>query len=118
MQGRSAGGKTSAGKIWHRHILSTRRERPCNPQTHSCLGARSYPGWCRPGWPGAAQRATGGAFSGAGSAMRVGPAPPLAPLLKEAGVLDEGREVVFFGTDAGEEVVREQTLRQHFARSM
>jgi len=50
--------------------------------------------------------------------MRVGPAPPLAPLLKEAGVLDEGREVVFFGTDAGEEVVREQTLRQHFARSM
>jgi DMSO/TMAO reductase YedYZ molybdopterin-dependent catalytic subunit len=43
---------------------------------------------------------------------------PLAPLLKEAGVLAEGREVVFFGTDAGEEVVRGETLRQHFARSM
>ena len=43
---------------------------------------------------------------------------PLAPLLKEAGVLAEGREVVFFGTDAGEEVVREHTLMQHFARSM
>jgi DMSO/TMAO reductase YedYZ molybdopterin-dependent catalytic subunit len=55
-------------------------------------------------------------WGGIGNARWAG--TPLAPLLKEAGVLDEGREVVFFGTDAGEEVVREQTLRQHFARSM
>ena len=55
-------------------------------------------------------------WGGIGNARWAG--TPLAPLLTEAGVLDEGREVVFFGTDAGEEVVREHTLRQHFARSM
>ncbi|MBK8020191.1 MAG: sulfite oxidase [Chloroflexi bacterium] len=43
---------------------------------------------------------------------------PLAALLERAGVLENGREVVFFGTDAGEEVVREQTIVQNFARSM
>jgi DMSO/TMAO reductase YedYZ molybdopterin-dependent catalytic subunit len=43
---------------------------------------------------------------------------PLAPLLAEAGVLDEGREVVFWGADAGEETVREVKTTQHFARSM
>jgi DMSO/TMAO reductase YedYZ molybdopterin-dependent catalytic subunit len=43
---------------------------------------------------------------------------PLAPLLAEAGVLDEGREVVFWGADAGQEEVREVPVRQHFARSM
>ena len=31
---------------------------------------------------------------------------PLAPLLAEAGVLEAGREVVFWGADAGEETVR------------
>jgi DMSO/TMAO reductase YedYZ molybdopterin-dependent catalytic subunit len=43
---------------------------------------------------------------------------PLAPLLEQAGVLEEGREVVFIGTDAGEELVREETLVENFARSM
>ena len=43
---------------------------------------------------------------------------PLASLLEQAGVLEDGREVVFFGTDAGEETVREQTITQQFARSM
>ena len=43
---------------------------------------------------------------------------PLAPLLEQAGILEDGREVVFYGTDAGEETVREQTITQQFARSM
>jgi DMSO/TMAO reductase YedYZ molybdopterin-dependent catalytic subunit len=43
---------------------------------------------------------------------------PLAPLLAEAGVLEGGREVVFWGADAGEEEVREVATTQHFARSM
>jgi len=42
----------------------------------------------------------------------------LAPLLQEAGVMDDGREVVFYGADSGEETVREQTISQKFARSM
>jgi DMSO/TMAO reductase YedYZ molybdopterin-dependent catalytic subunit len=43
---------------------------------------------------------------------------PLAPLLQEAGVLDRGREVVFWGADAGEEEIRGITVPQHFARSL
>jgi DMSO/TMAO reductase YedYZ molybdopterin-dependent catalytic subunit len=43
---------------------------------------------------------------------------PLAPILKEAGVLDDGTEVVFVGADAGDETVRDITMRQNFARSM
>jgi DMSO/TMAO reductase YedYZ molybdopterin-dependent catalytic subunit len=51
---------------------------------------------------------------------------PLAPLLAEAGVLARGREVVFWGADAGAEEVRDNagaaevraTVTQHFARSM
>ncbi len=43
---------------------------------------------------------------------------PLAPLLEEAGVLENGIEVVFFGRDAGEEVVRDIKMPQHFARSL
>ena len=43
---------------------------------------------------------------------------PLAPLLDEAGVLDDGREVVFWGADAGEQTWREITITEHFARSM
>jgi DMSO/TMAO reductase YedYZ molybdopterin-dependent catalytic subunit len=55
-------------------------------------------------------------WGGIGNAAWAG--TPLAPLLKEAGVLEEGIEVVFWGADAGEETIRDQTLRQHFARSM
>ena len=43
---------------------------------------------------------------------------PLAPLLQEAGVLDKGIEVVFVGSDVGEEEVRGIKMQQHFARSM
>jgi DMSO/TMAO reductase YedYZ molybdopterin-dependent catalytic subunit len=43
---------------------------------------------------------------------------PLAPILEEAQIRGTGREVVFFGTDAGEEEVRKIKVRQNFARSM
>lgn len=44
---------------------------------------------------------------------------PLAPILKEAGVLDSGIEVVFWGTDEGEiKRADEVTFKQNFARSM
>jgi DMSO/TMAO reductase YedYZ molybdopterin-dependent catalytic subunit len=43
---------------------------------------------------------------------------PLAPLLDEAGVEDSGIEVVFWGADAGEQVWREMTITEQFARSM
>jgi DMSO/TMAO reductase YedYZ molybdopterin-dependent catalytic subunit len=43
---------------------------------------------------------------------------PLAPILQEAGVLDKGIEVVFFGTDTGEVTIRDIKMPQHFARSM
>lgn len=53
---------------------------------------------------------------GIGNAMWAG--TPLAPLLEEAGVLDEGIEVVFWGADAGEQVRGEVTITEQFARSM
>lgn len=43
---------------------------------------------------------------------------PLAPVLEEAGVLEDGIEIVFFGADEGEEVVRDTEMTQNFARSM
>jgi DMSO/TMAO reductase YedYZ molybdopterin-dependent catalytic subunit len=43
---------------------------------------------------------------------------PLAPILEEAGVLDKGIEVVFFGTDKGEVTIRDIKMQQEFARSM
>ena len=42
----------------------------------------------------------------------------LASVLEEAGVLDSGIEVVFWGTDEGEEEIRGNTITQNFARSM
>jgi DMSO/TMAO reductase YedYZ molybdopterin-dependent catalytic subunit len=56
------------------------------------------------------------AHGGIGNAKWAG--TPLAPLLEEAGVLEDGIEVVFFGTDKGEETVRETEIVQLFARSM
>jgi DMSO/TMAO reductase YedYZ molybdopterin-dependent catalytic subunit len=55
-------------------------------------------------------------IGGIGTARWAG--TPLAPILEEAGVLDDGREVVFFGTDEGEELVRETKTVQNFGRSM
>ncbi len=43
---------------------------------------------------------------------------PLAPLLEEAGVLAEGTEVVFWGTDSGDEQLNGLQLTEHFARAM
>ena len=44
---------------------------------------------------------------------------PLAPLLEEAGVREDGIEVVFWGADAGEMTWREEiTITEQFARSM
>jgi DMSO/TMAO reductase YedYZ molybdopterin-dependent catalytic subunit len=55
-------------------------------------------------------------IGGIGTAKWAG--TPLAPLLQEAGVLDRGIEVVFVGSDAGEEEVRQIKMHQNFARSM
>ena len=54
--------------------------------------------------------------SGIGTAKWTG--TPLAPLLKQAAVLDRGSEVVFWGSDVGVEEVRQIKMPQHFARSM
>jgi DMSO/TMAO reductase YedYZ molybdopterin-dependent catalytic subunit len=43
---------------------------------------------------------------------------PLAALLADAGVRDGGSEVVFWGADSGEQVWREMTITELFARSM
>ena len=42
----------------------------------------------------------------------------LASVLKEAGVMDDGIEVVFWGSDTGEEEIRGNQVTQNFARSM
>ena len=42
----------------------------------------------------------------------------LADLLKEAGIQEKAIEVVFYGTDEGEETVREIKMKQNFARSL
>jgi DMSO/TMAO reductase YedYZ molybdopterin-dependent catalytic subunit len=47
---------------------------------------------------------------------------PLAPILEEAGVLEKGIEVVFWGTDQGtielHDAIRDLSMKQNFARSM
>ncbi len=43
---------------------------------------------------------------------------PLAPILKEAGIRENGIEVIFFGHDVGEEERCDVKMRQNFARSM
>jgi len=55
-------------------------------------------------------------WGGIGNATWAG--TPLAPVLQEAGVQDQGIEVVFFGSDTGVEDVRDVKMPQHFARSM
>ena len=55
-------------------------------------------------------------WSGIGNARWAGVS--LASILDEAGVLDEGREVAFWGADSGEETIWEQKVVQNFARSM
>lgn len=53
---------------------------------------------------------------GIGTAVWAG--TPLAPLLRQAGPLPEGTEVVFWGADAGPEKIGDQTVTEQFARSM
>src|SRR5438132_1177561 len=53
-------------------------------------------------------------WGGIGNANWAG--TPLAPLLQQAGVLEQGIEVVFFGGDMGLEDVRDIKMPQHFAR--
>jgi DMSO/TMAO reductase YedYZ molybdopterin-dependent catalytic subunit len=53
---------------------------------------------------------------GIGNAVWTG--TPLADLLDEAGLYDAGIEVVFWGADAGEQVWRDATITEQFARSM
>jgi DMSO/TMAO reductase YedYZ molybdopterin-dependent catalytic subunit len=56
-------------------------------------------------------------IGGVGNATWAG--TPLAPILEEAGVLEDGVEVVFWGADAGEQTWRDEiTITEHFARSM
>jgi len=55
-------------------------------------------------------------LGGIGTARWAG--TPLAAVLEEAGVQGDGIEVVFFGSDAGEEVVRDIKMPQQFARSL
>lgn len=55
-------------------------------------------------------------ISGIGNAKWAGTS--LAAILKEAGVMDRGLEVIFFGHDSGEEEVRQIKMKQNFARSM
>lgn len=42
----------------------------------------------------------------------------LASVLEEAGVMDDGIEVVFWGSDSGQEEIRGNSVTQNFARSM
>jgi len=43
---------------------------------------------------------------------------PVAPILREAGLLDQAKDVVFWGADSGEEAVRDAKVAEQFARSM
>jgi DMSO/TMAO reductase YedYZ molybdopterin-dependent catalytic subunit len=43
---------------------------------------------------------------------------PLAPLLEEAGILDAGKEIVFYAHDIGKQTVRDLELTTPFARAM
>lgn len=43
---------------------------------------------------------------------------PLLPILQEAGLLEEGIEVVFWGADTKEEEIRKKKFKVHFGRSL
>ena len=59
-------------------------------------------------------------FQSAASATPRWAGTPLAPILKEAGVLESGIEVVFWGTDdrRAHDDIRDVKFKQNFARSM
>jgi len=53
---------------------------------------------------------------GVGNATWAG--TPLAPLLREAGLLEGAKDVVFWGADSGEDAVRDAKVAEQFARSL
>jgi DMSO/TMAO reductase YedYZ molybdopterin-dependent catalytic subunit len=55
-------------------------------------------------------------WGGIGNATWAG--TPLAPLLQEAGILDSGKEVVFYGSDIGKQKVRDMEITQPMARAL
>jgi DMSO/TMAO reductase YedYZ molybdopterin-dependent catalytic subunit len=55
-------------------------------------------------------------WGGLGNATWAGTA--LAPLLQEAGILDRGKEIVFYAHDVGKQKVRDMDLTTPFARGM
>jgi DMSO/TMAO reductase YedYZ molybdopterin-dependent catalytic subunit len=55
-------------------------------------------------------------WGGIGNARWAG--TPLAGVLQDAGVLDQGKEIVFYGTDIGKETVRDFEISQPMARAM
>jgi DMSO/TMAO reductase YedYZ molybdopterin-dependent catalytic subunit len=55
-------------------------------------------------------------WGGIGNATWAG--TPLAPLLQEAGILDSGKEVVFYGSDIGKQKVRDVEITQPMARAL
>jgi DMSO/TMAO reductase YedYZ molybdopterin-dependent catalytic subunit len=55
-------------------------------------------------------------WGGIGNARWAG--TPLAGVLQEAGILDQGKEIVFYGTDIGKEKVRDYEISQPMARAM
>lgn len=59
----------------------------------------------------------GTGFMGAVGNIRWG-GTPLAPLLKDCGLMERGVEVVFYGADQKAEKIRENQYDQHFARSL
>jgi DMSO/TMAO reductase YedYZ molybdopterin-dependent catalytic subunit len=98
---------------WHleitgsvRHPLSLTlddlRSRPRNEviYTLECAGNHGLPGFS----------------AGIGTAKWSGTL--LTPLLQQADIMEEGIEVVFFGSDMGEEEIRGEKMIQNFARSM
>lgn len=55
-------------------------------------------------------------WGGIGNATWAG--TPLAPLLAEAGIQDQGKEVVFYGSDIGKEKIRDVEISQPMARAL
>ena len=55
-------------------------------------------------------------WGGIGNAKWAG--TPLAGVLQDAGVLDQGKEIVFYGSDIGKEKVRDFEISQPMARAM
>ncbi len=53
---------------------------------------------------------------GVGNATWAG--TPLAPVLQEAGIMEQAKDVVFWGADSGEDAVRDAKVAEQFARSM